>query len=387
MRRFFFLKTPLAWLQLAHEPVRLLIATLGVVFAVVLMMVQLGLQESLYDSSLMVHRSLRGDLFLMNARSNSLMSPQGFSRRQLAQTLSFPGVESIASISTLVSDWKNPVDGAKRSIFVIAADGREPFLDLPGVRDNWDRLFIPEAIFFDRNSRDDFGPISARFESGEIVSSELNARSVRVTGLFTMGPSFSANGNALLSQQNFQQLMDRPAGIIDLGVIGLRAGADPLPTRQAMQAMLGAGFKVMTREELIRLEIDYINREMSIGFIFQQGVVIGFLVGMVIVYQILFTDVSRHLPEYATLKAMGYTDGYLSGVVIKQSMILSVLGFLPGIALTWLVYAITADATKLPMALKPDITALVFGLTVLMCAVSGLLAIRKLREADPADVF
>ncbi len=380
-------KTPLAWLQLSHERVRLVIAVLGVVFAVVLMMVQMGLQESLYDSSVIVQRSLRGDLFLLSAQSNSLLAPRGFSRRRLAQTLGIPGVAAIASVSTTVGDWKSPTDGVKRTIYIVACDGREPVLDLPGVAENWDRLFIPEAILFDRRSRDDYGPIPARSERDEIVTAELNGKNIRVAGLFTMGPSFSANANVLMSEQNLQRLTGRPNGVIDLGVIRLAPGADRERIRQTLQAEMGEELRVMTRDELIRHEIDYVDRELSVGFIFQQGVVIGFLVGLVIVYQILFTDVSRHLPEYATLKAMGYTDGYLFGLVLKQSMILSILGFVPGIALTWIIYGITADATNLPMTLKPGISAFILGLTLLMCALSGLLAMRKLREADPADVF
>jgi putative ABC transport system permease protein len=111
------------------------------------------------------------------------------------------------------------------------------------------------------------------------------------------------------------------------------------------------------------------------------------LVGCVIVYQILYTDVSDHLQEYATLKAMGYRDRYLFGVVIQESLILSVFGFLPGLAISTLMYRFAEDATLLPLKMLPGRVAVVYGLTLLMCVVSGAFAMRRLRRAAPADIF
>jgi len=105
------------------------------------------------------------------------------------------------------------------------------------------------------------------------------------------------------------------------------------------------------------------------------------------VYQILYTDVSDHLQEYATLKAMGYRNTYLSFIVIQEALILSVLGFMPGLAISQGVYVISARATLLPLAMTLPRVAMVYALTVSMCIFSGLMAIRKLRSADPAEVF
>jgi putative ABC transport system permease protein len=117
------------------------------------------------------------------------------------------------------------------------------------------------------------------------------------------------------------------------------------------------------------------------------GLMMGLLVGAIIVYQILYTDVSDHLGEYATLKAMGYRDRYLFSVVIQESVILSVFGFLPGIGLSQIMYSYAASATLLPIHMTPGRTAAVYGLTVFMCVFSGLLAMRRLKHADPADIF
>ena len=55
------------------------------------------------------------------------------------------------------------------------------------------------------------------------------------------------------------------------------------------------------------------------------------LVGLVIVYQVLSTDVADHLREYATFKAMGYPHRFFLGIVFEEALILGVIGFVPGL--------------------------------------------------------
>jgi putative ABC transport system permease protein len=114
---------------------------------------------------------------------------------------------------------------------------------------------------------------------------------------------------------------------------------------------------------------------------------VGILVGAIIVYQILFTDVSDHLREYATLKAMGYRDRYLFGIVLQEALLLALLGFVPGAAVAALLYRVAGDATKLPMQMELGRSALVLALTIAMCCIAGAVALRKVRSVDPAEVF
>ena len=113
----------------------------------------------------------------------------------------------------------------------------------------------------------------------------------------------------------------------------------------------------------------------------------GLVVGAIIVYQILFADVSEHIREYGTLRAIGYRNRFVSGIVLQQAVILSVLGFIPGTLIVYWLYGSAAAATNLPIALTMERGVAVFVMTVLMCSVSALLAVRKLRRLDPADVF
>jgi putative ABC transport system permease protein len=120
---------------------------------------------------------------------------------------------------------------------------------------------------------------------------------------------------------------------------------------------------------------------------FGLGVMMGFIVGAVIVYQILYTDVSNHLAEYATLKAMGYKQSFLSKVVFEESIILAVLGYIPGFLLSEILYNLTRQDTNLPVVMTIDLAFFVLILTIIMCFIAGSIAIRRLKYADPADIF
>ncbi len=172
-----------------------------------------------------------------------------------------------------------------------------------------------------------------------------------------------------------------------MGVVSLRPGASATRVKTELQSLYGSDLLVLTIPEFIEREKDFLLSSRPINFIFTLGAGVGFLVGFAIVYQVLFTDVSNHLPQYATLKAIGYADRFLQGVVLQESLILSLLGYVPGAVLAGLLYAVTVKATNLPMRLTVDRGALILALTVVMCGFSGLLAMRKLRQADPADVF
>ncbi|MBD0390037.1 MAG: FtsX-like permease family protein [Nostoc sp. C3-bin3] len=379
---------PLAWLQLSREKTRLLIVLAGIAFAVILMFMQLGFQAALYDSATRFHQNLQGDLVLISARSKSLAFMISFSWRRLYQTLSFDGVESITPIYIGFQEWKNPNTGSLRIIYVYGFEPVNPVFQFPGVAENLDKLKLKENILFDRASRSEYGPIATEFEQGKPISTELGGKRVNVVGLFTLGPSFGADGNIILSDLSFLRLYpNRKLGEIELGLIQLQPPANAQAIAQKIQSILPKDVRVLTHQGFVDFEKNYWKTSTAIGFIFTLGVGMGFIVGTVIVYQILYSDVSDHLSEYATLKAMGYKSFYLEAVVLQEAIILSILGFIPGFALSLGLYDLTKSTTFLPIAMTPSRAFIVFMLTIVMCSFSGLVAMRRLRNADPADIF
>ena len=384
-----FNKIPLAWLQLSHEKVRLLVAIAGISFADILMFMQLGFRDALFDSAVKFHTNVNGDVFLVSPQSTALIAMKSFPRRRLYQTLAFKDVESTTPIYLGFGIWKNPEQKNTRQIMVIGFNPADKELfQLPGVSENLKKMQLPDTYLFDEKSRAQFGDIPKMFNTGQRVETEVDGRRINVGGLFTLGASFGADGNLMTSDTNFTRMFkQRDAGLIDVGVVKLKPGADVPATIAAMEAYFPKDVRVFSKEQFVDFEKSYWQSGTSIGFIFTLGTVMGFIVGIVIVYQILYTDVADHLSEYATLKAMGYTDFYLLTVVFQEAVILSIVGFFPGMLAAMGLYTITRNATSLPLLMTVARATTVMILTMIMCIISGAIAVRKLRAADPADMF
>lgn len=384
------IKLPTAWLQLRRERTRLLVAIFGISFAVVLMFMQLGFRSALFESAVGMHSSLQGEIVLISPRSVALIAMKPFTERRLYQALNVEGVASVSPIYVEPAIWKNPANPSQtRNIRIYGIRPADRVLDLPGVQDNLAQLEQPDVVLFDRGSRQEFGPVVQLFEQQHSVTTEVEVRQITVVGLFQLGVTFGSDGTLVTSDLNFLRIFAerRPAGLIDIGLIKLQPGIDPAPVLASLRATLPPDVRVLSKQEYREFEINYWNSSTPIGFTFTLGVVMGFLVGTIIVYQILYTEVADHLSEYATLKAMGYRDGYFLSLVFQSAAILASLGFVPGLAIAWSAYALTRSATLLPLFMRADRSLFVLSLTLVMCCISGAIAIRKLQEADPADIF
>lgn len=381
-------RIPVAWLQLGREPLRLLIGVAGVAFAVILVFMQLGFRSAMYESATRYHRSLDYDLVLLSPKTPFIGIAEGFTRRRLYQALGAEGVASVSPVQIQQAFWKNPWQRGVRNIVVVGIDPTRRAFLLPEVERQLAEIRLPDVVLFDARSRPEFGPVAEHLARGHPVSAEVNDRRVAVGGLFALGTSFGIDGTLVTSELNFRRVFpDRAAGAIDLGLVQLAPGADLAEVRARLERALEDDVLVLTRAGFIEREVRYWGTTTPIGFVFGFGAIMGLIVGAVIVYQILFADVSQHLREYATLKAMGYSNRFLSSVVLQEAAILSVLGYLPGLAVTLGLYRATAEATRLPLALDGGRALLVLALTLAMCGGAALMALRKVRAADPAEVF
>jgi putative ABC transport system permease protein len=379
---------PLAWLQLTRDKQRFAAALAGIAFAASLMLTQLGFEDALMSTSGLLHTHMTADLVLISPLYQFIISPRSFTERRLYQTLA---VEEVASVEPLYlgqAPFKNPVDGSERTIFAVGFNPRSAALDLPGIAENLEKLRNPGVILFDSIRRPEFGPIAENFRNQGQVITEVGGRKVEIDGLFQMGTSFAIDGTIVMSDETFLQVLPfRQRGIIDVGLIRLKPGSNIDAAKGAIDRLLPSDVRVLTHAEFVELERHYWATFTPTGFIFKLGVLMAIFVGCIIVYQILYSDVSEHLPEYATLKAMGYADGYLFKLVIQESLILSILGFIPGVLVSQLVYNVSRDATLLPLRMTLERGVAVYFLTVFMCALSATLATRRLKAADPAEIF
>ncbi|NKB18386.1 MAG: FtsX-like permease family protein [Pseudanabaena sp. CRU_2_10] len=388
MFRKLFKRTPLAWRQLKKEKTRLLVAVAGIAFADLLIFIQMGFESALYDAAIKPHRSLQADLVLINPQLQTLFAVKSFSRERLYQTLSYEGVESVTPLYFATGQWRNPETRVSRAILVWGVDPARPAFKSAEVTENLDSLKQLDRVLFDQAGRPEYGAIADWYKKDGNVEAELNDKMVSVKGLFTNGASFAADGNVITSDSTFLQLFrERKPEQIEVGLITLKPGTDVNQVRSQLIAGLPNDVKVLTPEGFAQIEKEYWASGTGIGFIFGLGVGVGFIVGIVIVYQILYSEVSDRLPEYATLKAMGYTDRYFLIVLLQEALFLAVLGYIPGFILSFGLYQLAYAATLLPITMTVERAVSVLILTIIMCSASGAVAMRKLRSADPADVF
>jgi putative ABC transport system permease protein len=336
---------------------------------------------------------------IVSKTKSSLQSYGGVPRRRLTQAL---GVEGVAEVKPLYleavrSVWRSGSAGKRRVVRVLAVDPDAPALDVPEARTKAGILRLPDAVLFDRAA----SPVYGRPDE-DTVGDELSRQKVRLGGTFRLGTDFMYEGNVIVGEPAFARFFPARGGSalrdVEAGMVKLAAGADGADVKQRLTEALRAGVAtnqnaggddvmVLTKDEFRDQERAYWRTSTPVGFVFGLGLAMGGIVGVVICYQVLATDVADHLPEFATLKAMGYSDRYLAGVVLKQALLLALVGFIPGCALSGVLYYALGEVTGLPLLLTVPRAGVVLLFTVLMCSASGVLTVRKLRSADPADLF
>jgi putative ABC transport system permease protein len=382
-------RVPLAWKNLTHDPRRLAVAVSGVGFAVLLMFMQTGFRNALFDSTVALVGALNGDLVITNALRYTVSVKETFTRRRLVQALASPGVRSAVPlyIEGRIATWKNVASGRELPIRVLAFDPADQALLFPEVSAAGTALDRPDAVLFDSRSKPEYHPAAGHEEF------ELSGRKVRIVGTFSLGTDFANDGNLIVSSATYARTFKRPRagddglGEVDLGLVRLADGADAEAVQEELSALLPDDVAVFTLSEFADQEIRFWQRSTPVGYVFGFGMALGFLVGVIICYQILYADIDDHMPEYATLKAMGYPTRYFIGLVLKSSLWLSVLGFVPGLAVSWGLYVVVERLTGLLMEMTWPRGLLVLGLTAAMCTFSGCLAMRRLLAADPAELY
>jgi putative ABC transport system permease protein len=383
-----FRRTPLAWRQVIHRPMRLLAALAGVSFANVLVFFQMGLSGGLYDSQKRPLERINGQLVMVSQRYLYLGEQLNLPRARLTQALGVEGVRAVTPLYIGQTEWINRETRQQKQALIFGVTPENPALRIPELEANPLLLLRSDAVLFDSRSKKVAGPVAQLVGRGETYETELRGTRAVVTGLFQLGVTFAADINLITSATNFKNYFpDQSADDIQMGVIQLQPGADARRVQATLNSFLGPTVKVLTIPELEQAEVNYWQHNTSFGVIFGLGVLVGLVVGAIIVYQILYSDVSDHLAEYATLKAIGYDNTFVVAIILEESLILALLAFGPSLLLSLALYAFLVRSTSLLVVMTLQRAVLVFIFTLVMCAISGWLATAKLRRLDPAEIF
>ncbi len=387
------MQTPLAWKNLTSSPSKCLLAATGVGFAVVLMFMQIGFRNALLDSNVQIFQLFNADLIIISRARYNVSTEQRFPRTILSQAASVNQVAACAGVCVERGTAAIQVEGHRsHPIRVIAMPLVAEFFSDQHLYNRLVTADRQNAGLLDRRSKDVYG-FASTIDAMRSQHIELNKKQLQLDGQFSLGTDFAHDGTVLISQRMLPEYFPwrnqngDPLGVIDIGLVKAKPNADLLELCTQIRRLAPEQIEVHLTSHLIDQELRFWSRSTPIGVIFGIGTIMGLIVGAIICYQIQFTDITEHMPEFATLKAMGYRPGYFWSVILCQSFYLACIGFVPGAVFAWGLYSLLAEASGLIMKMTLGRLALVWVLTLLMCLVSGILAIRKLFRTDPASLF
>lgn len=372
-------KIPLASKMLTHKKGRLIMSMLGIAFSVIIMFMEIGFFNGINDSQANLPPLLRADLVIMEQRRYSMLEPNTFRRIRLQQAMAFEEVTEGIPIYEGTGTIVNNRDKRLRAIYIIAIpmEKTSPLI-VPGLEKYMDQLRIKGNVVFDRFSRDLYGDINP---GAQIM---LNGRPHNVVGTVEIGPNLKIDGYVIMGDVTMdERIVDK----INLGLLRVKAGTDLKALKEKLINALPKDVIIMTPEEARVREVDFTIDATPAGTVFGAGVIIGFIIGVIICYQILFNEIADQMPQYATMKAVGFSKKFLITLVMKQALLLAALGFIPGLIGGYVLYTLIQHYTQILMFMTLKRCLLIFLLTVFMCGVAGLLAVKKVLKADPADLY
>lgn len=384
-----FRRLPIGWLQLVDRKGRFAAALAGVGFACLLVFFQIGFLLALGTSVTLPYRSINADIILSGPDSRGLAGGRTIPLQRVYDALSVPGVIAAAPlyIGTLAVEVPGERKLSMRVLGVRPGDLSAFFA--PDMAARGEALELTDTVMIDEGTRMLSPALRARLDSPTPFTFEANRRTLGVVGRFRIGAGFEADGYMLASDQTFLRLFaERDAAAPTHVLVKVANEHAAASVMTALRDLTPASeIVVRSKEEAAADERLFQTVERPTGVIFGFGAVMGVIIGIVIVYQVLSTEVNDHIREYATLKAMGYRNGFFAGIVLEQALILSIAGFIPGALVSALIYRLLGGATGLPLMMTLPLAAAVFIGAVAACVFSGLLATRRLSAADPAELY
>jgi len=354
----------------------------GVAFSIMLMFVQLGFFGAVIIGATQLYDNFRYDLVIVSKDYTFIHAPRSFPRRRLLQAVSHRDVAATHAVYLGSAPWHNRETGLRNSVTLIGVNPGTPVFRNASINRHLDGLRRRDTALVDSQTRPKYGPRPA----GSLV--EIAGRKVRILDEYVLGTSFVDLAMLVVSDLNFTRLQPHHSHEhAGLGLIVLRGGADPDIVAGELRRLVPGDVHVWTRARFRRHEVRHWLLLTSTGLIFGSGVAIALVVGAVILYQTVSTQIITRMNEYATLKAIGYAPWQILLVVLEQALTISLLGFLPGLLAAWGLYVMVERLALLPMVLTVERTTLVLALVVVMSLVSGGLAYRKVHVADPAELF
>ncbi len=375
-----------AWRILTYQKGRTALAVGGIFVAILLIFVELGFFVAVPQGGLLVYKHMRFDLLVTSNRYAYQTESGFFARARLDQVRANPDVAQANAVYIGNAKWQDPQGGKRIDATVIGFDPGSDVFSVPDLIAQKQVLERPDTVLVDRQTRSIFGPL----DTGRVI--DLGGHKVTIGGRYTLGTGFLGLAVVAASEDTFFRIFGtgprpRPRDTVNLGLITLKPGADPGKIARALREVLPQDTQVLTRDQLDANEIAFWTTKTGTGLIFGSGLVVAFIVGIMILYQTLATQITRQLPQFAMLKAIGHTNRRLEAIVLIEAMLVMLAAFLPAVAVSLWLYGVIRAQTLLPVTMSPVELGGVFVVAVVMSAISAMLSLVRLRRADPAEIF
>jgi len=369
----------LAFRNLVHDRIRLAVTLVGILFSIVLVAVQLGLYLGARKMIVGMIENAQGELWITAYGAKSFEEAALLSGRERQAALAAPGVERVVPLVVTFSEWRKPAGGSTLVVLVGAdpdARGLAPWSMIEGApRD----LTAPDAVVADRTYFKDLG-IARVGDTAQIESGR-----VRLAGITDGIRSFTMAPYVFASLSRARSLIGASGEQATFLLVKVAEGVDREAVRTELRRRL-PGVEVHTQAEFRDRSLDHWLFATGAGVALIGGALLGLLVGTVIVAQTLYSSTKDHLNEFATLRALGSSAGYIHKVILWQAGLSALFGYVLGMAIA-LVVVHFSEQTALPIVMTPGLAAGLLALTFFMCAISAVSAIMKVTRIDPAMVF
>ncbi|ANV88725.1 hypothetical protein AWQ22_06825 [Picosynechococcus sp. PCC 7117] len=381
----------LAWRNLTYNFKQFIVSIIAVSFAVVLMLTQIAFREGMIESNVAFLKKLDADIILVDSERNFTSLERTFDKYRLYQAKSLTEIISAEPLYLTLATWKNFSNNTERIIRVFAFDIEEPVFLFQNIQNYLPNLSHENTVLADTASRNVYGPLTIGTQT------ELSGQRIKVVGNFQLGSDFVADGNILMSDENFLRIFgSRPSGFsgdfrktlnnVDLGLIKVQ-------DQSSIEQVISNLKRILPKDVAIFTKLNYVEREknfyseVTLGFIFKFGAITGFFIGIFITYNIVSADIRKNMPQYATLKAIGHSQKFLLNVVLFQVILIAILGFIPGLCLSQMLCDFISQITGLLIPITYQSMRLIFFANISMCLTAGVFSAQKLNSIDPVDIY
>lgn len=371
----------LAVSNLTQHRMRLVVALVGTAVPIVLLIMQMAVLDSVRIQVTRLYDYFAFDVVIVPPTYQFLFEGGTFDRVRLLQALAVPGVAESFNLNIESDAWTNPATEERSTLLVVGVDEPGNFIRDDSLRTELETLRPGRNVLVDSFSSADFGDVRPG------ASGNIGGQPVEVGGNFQLGLFFYTDGSAIVRNSDFANLTRRDARQTSVGLLRLADGADAEAVKAQLMRTLPPDVRVLTRNELIAQERAFFVSTKPIGIMLTLSMWIAFMVGAVILLQVISTEIVNRMNEFATLNAMGFGHLFVFGIGVLEAMILAITAFIPAFVVAAIILGIIESLTHLPTAATPLLAVTVLLIVLAMSALAAASAIRRVAHADPAELY